>query len=289
MNTVIEIKSLHHGYEDQMGGRWPSLFDVDFAVQEGELVVLVGATGSGKSTLLQHMNGLIQPQEGTVRILGQDLSLPETDLQKIRNHVGLVFQRPEDQLFERYVGDDVAYGLRASGATGEELRERVRRAMETVGLDFELYKDCPVHALSGGERRKAGLAGVLAMEPRILLLDEPTSGLDPPSRAELLSMLGNLRSQGKSLVIATHNLDEVVTKADRVYVLFQGRVALSGATRDVITQVDVLRDLGMDVPAATALMLLLKAKGWDLPTNIVSPSVVVKTITAYVTARSARL
>ena len=285
MSEIVHIEKLLHSYRDPLGRELPSLRGVDFSLNEGEFVILLGPTGSGKSTLLQHMNGLILPQKGIVRVLGQDLSSPTANLNEIRSRVGLVFQRPEDQLFERYVGDDIAYGPRKQGASGQKLRDEVRWAMERVGLDFEAYKDRPVHALSGGERRKVGLAGVLSLRPRVLLLDEPTAGLDPASRSTLMSQLEKLLDEGVSLVISTHNLDDVVVRADRIYVLSDGQMALHGSAQEVVTQYDAMKKLGMGVPTCTELLILLKRKGWDVPDNIVSPTAAIAKITDFIKGR----
>lgn len=269
-SQLIEVRGLYHTYLAGTPLVQESLRGVDFGVAEGEVVGLIGATGSGKSTLLQHLNGLLQPQAGRVRVAGQDLSDPATNLRQVRRTVGLVFQRPEDQLFEQYVGDDVAFGPRLAGLTGPELRERVRWAMELVGLDFEQYKDRLTFTLSGGERHKVGLAGVLALRPQVLLLDEPTSGLDPASRADLLARLADLRAEGLTLVIATHNMDDVAAMAERVYVLEEGRVALQGPTRWVLTQPGRLRALGLDVPAAVSVMAALRDRGLPVPLDVLT-------------------
>jgi energy-coupling factor transporter ATPase len=269
-SQLIEVWGLYHTYLAGTPLAQESLRDVDFEVADGEVVGLIGATGSGKSTLLQHLNGLLQPQAGRVRVAGQDLSDPATNLRQVRRTVGLVFQRPEDQLFEQYVGDDVAFGPRLAGLTGPELRERVRWAMELVGLDFEQYKDRLTFTLSGGERHKVGLAGVLALRPQVLLLDEPTSGLDPASRADLLARLADLRAEGLTLVIATHNMDDVAAMAERVYVLEEGHVALQGPTRWVLTQPGRLRALGLDVPAAVSVMAALRDRGLPVPLDVLT-------------------
>lgn len=271
---LIQVRGLCHTYMAGTPLAQASLRGIDFGLDEGQTVALVGATGSGKSTLLQHLNGLLRPQAGQVRVLGYDLGDPKTDLRQVRRRMGLVFQRPGDQLFEQYVGDDVAYGPRLAGMGGADLRERVRWAMEFVGLGFEAYKDRLTFTLSGGERRKVGLAGVLALRPRVLLLDEPTAGLDPLARTELLARLQCLcdgpssdgpSSDGLSLVVATHNMDDVAALADRVYVLQDGQVALQGSTRQVFAQVGKLEALGLEVPSTVAVMAALRERGLPVP------------------------
>jgi energy-coupling factor transport system ATP-binding protein len=267
---MIRVRGLCHTYLAGTPLAQPSLGGVDMAVEQGQVVALVGATGSGKSTLLQHLNGLLRPQTGQVWVAGHDLNDPATDLRQVRRAAGLVFQHPEDQLFEQYVGDDVAYGPRLAGWRGPALRERVRWAMELVGLNFERYKDRPIFTLSGGERRKVGLAGVLALRPQVLLLDEPTAGLDPIARIDLLARLAELHAQGMTLVMATHNMDDVAMMADRMYVLAQGRVALAGTPRQVYARVDQLRSLGLDVPSVTAVMSALRARGLPVPLDVLT-------------------
>jgi energy-coupling factor transport system ATP-binding protein len=264
---LIEVRGLQHTYMLGTPLAHVALRGVDFALWPGELVGLIGATGSGKSTLLQHLNGLIRPQTGTVRVDAHNLGDSAVDMQAVRRKVGLVFQRPEDQLFERYVGDDVAYGPRLAGLDGLELRKRVRWAMDAVGLEFEATKDRLTFTLSGGERRKAALAGVLALRPQVLALDEPTSGLDPAARSELLKHLHNLRRGGQTLVVATHNMDDLAALSDRVYVLAEGKVVLHGPTRRVFAQGQRLLELGLGVPSPVQIAGALRDAGLPVPAD----------------------
>jgi energy-coupling factor transport system ATP-binding protein len=263
----IEAQDLYHTYMVGTPLAQKALQGVDFAVWPGEVVGLIGGTGAGKSTLLQHLNGLLRPQAGRVRVNAKELGDPAVDLRAVRRDVGLVFQRPEDQLFERYAGDDVAFGPRLAGLKVPELRERVRWAMENVGLDFESFKDRLTSTLSGGERRKAALAGVLALRPQVLALDEPTSGLDPAARSELLDYLQELRSGGQTMVIATHNMDDLAALSERTYVLEQGKVALHGATRQIFARTEELRGLGLGLPAAAEIARALLAEGLPVPAD----------------------
>jgi len=262
---VIEIQDLSHVYMAGTPQAKTSLREVNLTVEEGAVLALIGPTGSGKSTLLQHMNGLYTPQSGSVIVLGRDLADRVTDLRRIRREVGLVFQNPEHQIFERYVGDEVAFGPRTAGLSGGELTRRVRWAMELAGLDFSLFKDRPTFALSGGERRKVGLAGVIALKPRILLLDEPTSGLDPQTHEELLCRMESLRGQGMTMVMATHDMDDVARLADRIVVLDGGRVVFGGTSREVFARREALGAHGLEVPVTVALMQRLRERGWDVP------------------------
>ena len=264
---LIEVQGLQHTYMAGTPLAHRALSGVDFALYPGEVVGLIGATGSGKSTLLQHLNGLLRPQIGNVRVAAHELGDSAVDLQAVRQAVGLVFQRAEDQLFERYVGDDVAYGPRLAGMSGEQLRERVRWAMEMVGLDFEGHKDRLTFALSGGERRKAALAGMVAMRPQVLALDEPTAGLDPAARDDVLSLLDGLRHDGHALVIATHNMDDLAALADRIYVLAEGTVVMQGPVREVLTQATRLREVGLDAPAAVEIAGALRSAGLPIPAH----------------------
>jgi len=216
---------------------------------------------------LQQVAGLLRPQEGEVLVAGRDVGDASAD-RFIREQVGILFQRPEEQLFETYVGDDVAFGPRQLKLDRQTVRERVRWAMETVGLPFLEYKDRFTTSLSGGERRKAALAGVLALRPRLLLLDEPTAGLDPRTRREVLATLRCLsREEGMTLIVATHNMEDVAALAGRAYVLEKGGVVLQGPTRRVFSQVARLRALGLDVPATVSLMTHLRNRGLPVPVD----------------------
>jgi energy-coupling factor transport system ATP-binding protein len=260
---LIQVRDLHHIYLRGTPLEAPALSGVNLEVYKGEAVGLIGRTGSGKSTLVQHLNGLLRPRElDRVRMDGQDLSDPSVDVRRIRQRVGLVFQHPEQQLFERLVGDDVAFGLKKQGMVREERRERVRWAMEAVGLDFQAFKDRYTFSLSGGEMRKAALAGVLALRPEVLILDESTSGLDPRSRREVLERLLALRrDEGLTLVFVSPSMEDVAELVDRVYVLDEGRVVLSGPVREVFARPEALRRHGMALPKVTEVAHELYHRG----------------------------
>lgn len=266
----IKTSGLHHTYGAGTPFSRVALTDVDFRLDAEEAVGIIGQTGSGKSTLLQHLNGLYRPQQGQVRVFDVELSDPDADVRAVRQRVGLVFQRPEQQLFAQYVGDDVAYGPRQLGMEDDVLRERVRWAMEAVGLGFEAFKDRLTWSLSGGEQRKVALAGVLALQPRILVLDEPTAGLDPVARQELLSHLGRLYSQGTALVVASHNMADIAALTQRVYVLNAGHIAAEGPTRQILTELKALQALGLDVPPITKIMTVLRQRGLDVPVDVLT-------------------
>jgi len=265
---LIQVKDLHHTYLRGTPMETVSLRGVDLVIERGEIVGLIGPTGSGKSTLLQHLNGLLRPQQGEVWVEGQSLGDPRTDLRRVRQRVGLLFQNPEDQLFERYAGDDVAFGPRNLGLDRNEVRERVRRAMEAVGLDSMAFKDRLTATLSHGERRRLALAGVLALEPDVLALDEPTAGLDPQGREELLDYLMRWRTErGGAIVLASHTMEDLARLADRARVLVAGRIVLEGTPRQLFSQGEELARLGLGVPVATAVMGELRKRGLLLRTD----------------------
>jgi len=265
------VQDLSHSYGRNTPFETPSLHTISLEISQGESTGVIGPTGSGKSTLLQHLCGLIRPQTGQVWVDGTDLSDNHIDLRAVRERVGMVFQLPEDQLFERYVGDDVAFAPRNQGLSRSQVRERVQEAMEAVGLPFEAFKDRLTFTLSGGERRKAALAGILAMRPTALLLDEPTAGLDPQGRKELLAKLKQWQGErGLTLAISSHNMNDLAALTRRVYVLHNGHRMLYGSAREVFTQAALLREWGLDLPDAPAIVADLRAAGLPLPPNLLS-------------------
>ncbi len=257
---LIVLDHLAHDYMRDTPLAVKALHDINLEIYQGEIVGIIGHTGSGKSTVVQHFNGLLQPHAGQITVLGEQLGHPGVDLRAIRRRVGLVFQFPEAQLFERFVGDDIAYGPRNLKLSREEVRARVRRAMAAVGLGFEEFKDRLTFRLSGGQMRRVALAGVLALEPEVLVLDEPTAGLDPAGRRQLLDHILALHEQGVTLVMISHNMDELAAICHRLYVIAEGRTVMAGNPAQVFGQPDQLRALGLDVPAITAVMdALVKA------------------------------
>lgn len=269
---LLKVRGLHYTYMRGTPLEAIALRGVDFAVYPGEIVGVIGPTGSGKSTLLQHLNGLLRPQAGQVHVAGQDLSDPRLNLKTVRLQVALLFQNPEDQIFERYVADDVAFGPLNLGRPLEEVRARVRRAMEAAGLPLEEYRDRSTFALSGGERRRVALAGVLALEPRVLVLDEPTAGLDPRGRRELIALLQEWhRQEDRAIVWASHSMEEIAGLAERIYVLDEGRIVLEGSPRQVFGQFDLLRGCGLEIPAITRLLTELAGAGLPVPTDALTP------------------
>jgi energy-coupling factor transport system ATP-binding protein len=252
-HPIIQLHHIIHDYMRDTPLQVRALHDVTLTINRGEIVGIIGHTGSGKSTAIQHTNALLRPHGGQVIILGQDVNDAQVDLRLIRRQVGLVFQFPEAQLFERYVGDDIAYGPRNLKLSREEIRARVQRAMEAVGLGFEAFKDRMTFGLSGGQKRRVALAGVLALEPEVLVLDEPTAGLDPAGRQQLMEHILALHQQGTTLVLISHNMDELAAICHRLYVFADGRTVMDGTPAQIFADVTRLQALGLNAPAVTLL------------------------------------
>ncbi len=267
MSIVIE----HLNYVYMQGGPYETkaLDDVSLTIHDGEFVGLIGHTGSGKSTLVQHLNGLILPTSGKITVDGMDLADKNTDKRAIRRRVGLVFQYPENQLFEETVAKDIAFGPKNLGLEEAEIDRRVRTAMRRVALDYDKLAQRSVFELSGGQMRRVAIAGVLAMEPQTLVLDEPCAGLDPKGREEILGLISDLhRESGATIVMVSHSMDDVAALAERVIVMNHGKVAMDGAPREVFSRGEELRAIGLDVPQAVELAQKLREKGFDVPEGI---------------------
>lgn len=267
----VEVQGLEHVYLLGTPLAQRALEGANFHVAEGSAHGILGATGSGKSTLLQHLNGLLLPQVGQVRVGNFLLHQKDADLQAVRCLAGLVFQFPETQFFEQYVGDEIAYGLRLLGRDKNQIRADVRWAMEIVGLDFERYKDRLTFTLSGGESRKVALASILALRPRVLLLDEPLAGLDPLSRHELLLRLKRLQREGMTVVLSSHHMEEVAELTDELTVFHRGKDVMRGGVRQVFDRVGELRALGLEPPVAVRVAAALRQLGWRLPPGLIRP------------------
>jgi len=267
---VIKVENLTHVYSRGTPFEVTSLDSVSLEIQRGEFYALVGATGSGKSTLVQHFNGILAPTGGSVRVCGIDVANKGLR-RELWHRVGLVFQQPEHQLFEETVFDDVAFGPRNLGLNNAEVRERVIDALRLVDLDPEEVGRTSPFRLSGGMRRKAAIAGVLALRPEVLVLDEPAAGLDPVSRGQLMERIDRLRGErGITVVLVTHNMEEVARWADRVAVLHKGRLAMEAPPREVFNKTEELRALGLDVPATVELMLRLQARGLPVRADLLT-------------------
>jgi energy-coupling factor transport system ATP-binding protein len=248
-----------------------ALKNVSFEIKQGEFVGLIGHTGSGKSTLIQHLNGLLKPTKGQIIVNGLDLSAKSTDLKKIRQKVGLVFQYPEHQLFEENVYREVAFGPRNMGLDEKEVDRRVKKALAMVKLNQkELYDRSPF-SLSGGQMRRLAIAGVLAMEPEILILDEPTAGLDPRARDEILQEIKDLHDKlNITVILVSHSMEDIARLVDKLIVMHRGQVALQGTAREVFSQPEILKKIGLDVPQVTELMHKLKERGLKVRTDVLT-------------------
>jgi energy-coupling factor transport system ATP-binding protein len=266
----IILEDVSYTYQPQTPYEVPALTDVSLEIREGEFIGIIGHTGSGKSTLIQHFNGLLKPNSGTVTVDGLRTAADPGTLKRIRQKVGLVFQYPEHQLFDETVYQDIAFGPVNLGLDGDQTRERVRRAMEMVRLDFAQYKDLSPFVLSGGEKRRAAIAGVLAMDPRYLILDEPTAGLDPRGRDEIMEQIRDLHRQGMTVVFVTHSMDDVARAAQRLIVVSQGKIVYNDVTGQVFAHHAELERIGLDVPHVMKLMLDLRAKGLEVRADILT-------------------
>ena len=269
--AIIDIRDLSHTYQQNTPSAHPALDGVSIQVKCGSMHGLIGMSGCGKSTLLQHINALIRPQTGRVEVGGFDLNDNRLDTNALRRMVSLAFQQPEDQIFEPYVGDEIAYGPRNLGYEGK-LADVVEAAMHAVGLDFESYRDRLTSELSGGERRKVALASILAIDAHILLLDEPLAGLDPQSRKQVIDLLHHMRHNGKTLLVSTHQYETIGTAFDAISLLLGGKDILHGSPNEVFTQFDILRSARVRPPLYARVGLELKLKGWPIQENISNQS-----------------
>lgn len=246
MEPIIEIKNLTHIYSPNTPFQQTALDQVNLTIYKGEYLGIIGRTGSGKSTLIQHLNGLMKPSSGQILFEGKDIWSSKAMTHDIRYQVGLVFQYPEYQLFEETVAKDVAFGPKNLGLDAEEIDRRVRKAIELVGLSYDEVADHSPFELSGGMKRRAAIAGVIAMEPQILILDEPTAGLDPSAHREILSMIRRIHSEmGITLIFVSHNMADIADMCDRVIVMSEGRIALDGTTREVFSDRERLSEMGL--------------------------------------------
>lgn len=267
----IQVKNLKHIYEKGMPTESIALEDVSFEVADGEFLGIIGHTGSGKSTLLQHLNGLLKPDEGTIVIGGVDITNTDTPMVEIRKRIGLVFQYPEYQLFEETVVKDVAFGPKNLGLSEEEIEERVKEAIELVGLDYETFKDKSPFELSGGQKRRVAIAGVIAMKPEVLILDEPTAGLDPKAHKSVLSMIEEVhRRTGNITILVSHNMADIAKLSDKVLVIDSGHMVTIGTPKEVFSHREELSDVGLDLPPITQLTESLRAKGMAIEETILS-------------------
>ena len=265
----IKIENLTHVYMANGPFEKKALDNVNLDIKDGEFIALIGHTGSGKSTLIQHMNGLLEATSGKIIVDGEDITQKGVKLSDVRKKVGLVFQYPEYQLFEETIAKDIAYGPTNLGLDEEEIDKRVRKSMEMVGLDYEVYKDKSPFDLSGGQKRRVAIAGVIAMEPKTLILDEPTAGLDPKGRDDILEQIQLLHSKyNMTIILVSHSMEDVAKIAQRVIVMNKGKVALEGTTAEVFKHVKELEEIGLGVPQVTYLMMKLRERGYKVSDEV---------------------
>ena len=265
----IQVENLTHIYDKGLPTEQKALDDVSFTVEDGQLLGVIGHTGSGKSTLLQHLNGLLKPNSGRIVVGGPDITAPGVSMVGIRKKVGLVFQYPEYQLFEETVAQDVAFGPKNLGLSEEEIQERVREALELVGLDYEVIKDRSPFELSGGQKRRVAIAGVIAMRPEVLILDEPTAGLDPKAHQDVLHMIEEVHSKtGNIIILVSHNMADIANLSDKVIVIDSGHLVTAGTPKEVFSQKEELWAVGLDLPPITEFTEILREKGIPLEAAI---------------------
>lgn len=267
----IVIDNLVHIYNPKSPFETIALSNVSFTIEEGEFVGLIGHTGSGKSTLIQHLNGLLKPTSGKILINGLDITSKDVKLSEIRKKVGLVFQYPEYQLFEETVFKDVAFGPTNLGLPEKEIENRVKEAIDLVGLDYEDIKDRSPFELSGGQRRRVAIAGVIAMKPEVLILDEPTAGLDPRGRDEILEQIKRLHNKYKiTVILVSHSMEDIARLVDKIIVMDKGKISLIGSPREIFKQAAELEKMGLGIPQITYLVRKLKEKGIDIRDDILT-------------------
>ena len=280
MNYAIETKNLTYAYSKGMPDEKVAVDDISVAINKGEFVGIIGHTGSGKSTFVQHLNGLLKPTSGRVFVDGEDIWENKNKLQEFRFKVGLVFQYPEYQLFEETIYKDIAFGPKNMGLSEEEIKERVIAAAGYVGVGEELLEGSPFD-LSGGQKRRVAIAGVLAMEPEILVLDEPTAGLDPAGRAEILDEIQRYhKEKGNTVIIVSHSMDDIAKYAEKVIVINEGALFCYDRAEKVFEMSDELAKMGLAIPTVTNIMLKLKEKGFDLNTGVYTVEAAAKVLTA---------
>ena len=279
--AFLEVKNLTHLYGVGTPFETSAIEDVNFSVEKGEIIGIIGHTGSGKSTLMQHLNGLLKPDAGSVFLGGNDIWTNPKEIKKVRFRVGMVFQYPEHQLFDETVYKDISYGPQNMGLSKEEIDASVRYAAELVGLNEDLLQKSPFE-LSGGEMRRAAIAGVLAMKPEVIVLDEPTAGLDPLGRDLIMSRIKEYRdTTNAAVLVASHSMEDIAAISDKVLVMNEGRLFMFDTTEKVFSNMEALKEVGLNVPQITKIMLLLKSKGIDISANALTVDKAVEIIKEY--------
>ncbi len=280
----IEIKNLTHVYSKKTPYEKVALKDVTLTINEGDFLGIIGHTGSGKSTFIHHLNGLIKPQQGEVKVFDINLTQkkPKPDFRKLRQEVGMVFQYPEYQLFADTVEKDIAFGPKNLKLSKEEINTRVRHAMQAVGLDYDYYKDRSPFDLSGGQKRRVAIAGVLAMMPKVLILDEPTAGLDPIGKKQILNLIKSLKNTiTPTIVVISHDINEITQYCTRLVVFNNAKVAFDLPVNELFNHSEELLAMGLDIPLAVKVNNHLKANGIKLEGDIITPQDLISAIVKY--------
>ena len=268
MEPIIRVDHLTHTYSAGTPFQRSAVQDMSLDILPGEFLGIIGHTGSGKSTLIQHLNGLLKPTEGHIYLNGQDIWADPKNIRQVRFHVGLVFQYPEYQLFEETVYKDVAFGPKNMGLDDAEIDRRVRQSVQAVGLSADVLEKSPF-ALSGGQKRRVAIAGVMAMEPEVLILDEPTAGLDPRGCEDILSLLRDYHARrGSTVVLVSHSMEEIARNVDRIVVLSDSHVLMEGVPRQVFARAHELEQVGLDIPQVTKVALALRQRGLPVDTAV---------------------
>ena len=280
MAAIIRAENLTHIYGQGMPDAATAIENLNFEIEEGEFVGLIGSTGSGKSTLINHFNGILKPTTGKLYVDGQDMWADPKQIRKFRFLVGLVFQYPEYQLFEETVEKDIAYGPTNMGLSPQEIAQRVQQAAQLCEIDSEMLKKSPFE-LSGGQKRRVAIAGVIAMRPRVLVLDEPAAGLDPEGRDNILSQIKAYHKETKTtVVLVSHSMEDIAKYADKVIVMNQSKIAMYDTTEKIFARAQELLKMGLSVPQVTKIFLKLRELGVDVPTDVYTIPYAVKTILA---------
>lgn len=261
----IEVKGLTHIYSEGLPHESVALEDVNFKAEDGQLVGIIGHTGSGKSTLVQHLNGLLKPKTGSIIIGDTDITEDGVVMRDVRRKIGLVFQYPEYQLFEETVAKDVAFGPHNLGLSQDEIDERVKEAIQMVGLDYDKIKNVSPFDLSGGQKRRVAIAGVIAMKPEILILDEPTAGLNPKAHADILNMVKSIHETENNIIfLVSHNMNDIAAMSDKVIVMHRGKVTMDGTPAEVFMREEELKSMGLALPDSMELTTRLRKMGLDI-------------------------
>lgn len=266
--SVLEVKNLTHTYDGNTPYMHDAVKNVSFSIEKGEIIGIIGHTGSGKSTLVQHLNGLLKPSDGEILLDNKNIWENQKNIRAIRSRVGLVFQYPEYQLFEDTVYKDIAFGPKNMGLTEQEISIRIKEICELVGIKDEYLEKSPFD-LSGGEKRRVAIAGVMAMQPEIIIFDEPVAGLDPMGRASVVKMIDDYsKKYNATVLIISHNMEDMALIANKLLVMNKGELALFDTTENVFRQHEYLKSIGLNVPMVTQIMLSLKKKGVNIPDDI---------------------